>query len=73
METKVCRICKETLPKDMFYYGRCKPCHRKISREKYAIRKLNTEWREARNARHREYKRLNPRTNAMRRKEWLKD
>lgn len=72
MKTKVCKACHQTLPADIFTYGKCKPCYNKISREKYAIRKLDPEWRELRNARHREYKRLNPRSYERRKKEWLK-
>ena len=72
MDTKVCNACKKTLPKDIFTFGKCKPCKSKLYKEKYAIRKNDPEYRERRNRTARNSKLRNPRTNDMRRKEWLK-
>jgi hypothetical protein len=72
MDTKVCNKCNETLPKDIFVYGKCKPCANKTQRERQAILKLDPVWRANRNAKAREAKRRNPRSYERRKKEWLK-
>jgi hypothetical protein len=72
MDTKVCNECNQAFPIDIFIYGRCRPCVNRLAREKQAILKLDPIWRENRNAKHREFKRRNPRSNERRRKEWLK-
>lgn len=70
--TKVCNVCREHLPINIFVHGKCRPCINKLAREKYAIKMSDPEYRAAHNAREREYKKRKPRSKAQRRKEWLK-
>ena len=72
MKTKVCNDCNETFPIEMFSDGKCKPCRKKQNNKLRAIRRNNPEYKAKQNAKAREYRRLKPRTNEIRRKEWLK-
>lgn len=72
MDTKVCNRCNKTLPKDIFVYGKCRPCSNKTTRERQAILKLDPVWKENRNAKAREARIKKPRTYESRRREWLK-
>ena len=72
MDTKVCNTCNETLPKDMFVWGKCKPCKNKVVRERHAIRKSDPLYKEMKNKHARDSRLRNPRSYERRRKEWLK-
>ena len=71
-EVKVCTRCNQTLPKEMFIDGKCNPCLRLTRRERYKERSKDPEYRKYRALQARKERERNPRSYAMRKKEWLK-
>lgn len=70
---KVCNRCKQTLPKDIFVYGKCRPCNNITAKEKYHFRMSNDPvYKEIKRLQAQKDREKNPRSYERRKKEWLK-
>ena len=70
---KVCNRCKQTLSKDMFVWGKCRPCVNLIARERSAFRMANDPaYKERKRLQTKKDREKNPRSYERRKKEWLK-